>query len=87
MLDNEKYIEGMIYSKTISHMSAKLTKMQLSELRKSKHLTQKELSTLSGLSTNCISGIEGDDGNPTLKSILKYIDTLGYEMLFKKKSI
>ena len=65
-----------------------LTKMELVELRKSKGLSQKELSTISGLSVQCISDIENaSSGNPTLKSITKYLDSLGYEMMFKKKNI
>lgn len=69
-------------------ISRRLTKMELVELRKAKGLSQKELSTLSGLSVQCISDIENTcSGNPTLRSITKYLDSLGYEMMFKKKSI
>ena len=65
-----------------------LTKMELVELRKAKGLSQKELSTISGLSVQCISDIENaSSGNPTLRSITKYLDSLGYEMMFKKKNI
>lgn len=68
------------------YISRILTKMELAELRKSKGLSQKELSALSGLSVQCISDIENSSsGNPTLKSITRYLDSLGYEMLFRKK--
>lgn len=70
------------------YISRILTKMELAELRKSKGLSQKELSALSGLSVQCISDIENvSSGNPTLKSITRYLDSLGFEMLFKKKTI
>ena len=69
-------------------ISRRLTKMELVELRKAKGLSQKELSTISGLSVQCISDIENaSSGNPTLRSITKYLDSLGYEMMFKKKNI
>ncbi len=66
-------------------ISEKLTKIQLSDLRKMKHLTQKELSLITGLSIQCISDIESkNSGNPTLKSLIKYLDALGYEICFQR---
>lgn len=82
-------IEPMIFMDPIEEViSTKLTKMQLSDLRKCKHLTQKEVSDLTGLSVQCISDIESTTGgNPTLKSIIKFLDCLGYEIAFQKKTI
>lgn len=82
-------IEGMIFlDPTEQYISTRLTKMQLSDLRKIKHLTQKELSSITGLSVQCISDIENENGgNPTLKSLIKYLDVLGYEICFQKKTI
>lgn len=69
-------------------LSTRLSKMELASLRKSKKLTQKELAKMSGLSPQCISDIESENsGNPTLKSIIKYLDCLGYELYFQKKNI
>lgn len=69
-------------------ISKRLTKMELSLLRKSKGISQKEMSKVSGLSTQCISDIENPNGgNPTLKSIVRYLECLGYEISFQKKSI
>ena len=69
-----------------NYIDRRLTKLQLSEYRKAKQLTQKELAELSGLSSQCISDIESPNiGNPTLKSLMKYLDALGLEMCFKKK--
>lgn len=70
------------------YISKRLTKMELGTLRRVKRLTQKEVSQLTGLSIQCISDIENEtSGNPTLKSIIKYLDCLGYEMTFQKKTI
>lgn len=82
-------IEPMIFSDPFEHyISKRLTKMQLADLRKSMHLTQKELSLITGLSVQCISDIESESsGNPTLKSLIKYLDSLGFEICFQKKQI
>lgn len=81
-------IESAKDSELEQFISRRLTKMELVEIRKAKGLSQKELSTISGLSVQCISDIENaSSGNPTLRSITKYLDSLGYEMMFKKKSI
>ena len=55
--------------------------------RKAKHLTQKDISDKSGLSVKCISDIENvDNGNPTMKSLIKYLDALGFELYFQPKT-
>ena len=70
------------------YVSKRLTKMELSIMRKSRGITQKELSKVSGLSIQCISDIESENsGNPTLRSLIKYLDCLGYEIAFQKKEI
>lgn len=69
-------------------ISKRLSKMELSMIRKSKGISQKEMSKVSGLSTQCISDIENPNGgNPTLKSLVRYLECLGYEISFKKKDI
>ena len=78
----------IIYGSVEQYISKRLTKMQLSDIRKLKHLTQKELSALSGLSVQCISDIENvTSGNPTLNSLVKYLDTLGFEIAFQRKTV
>lgn len=58
----------------------KLLRMRLTNIRKSKHITQKQLSELSGLSESCISNIESDSNtSPTLRSLIKYATALGVE--------
>ena len=55
----------------------KLIRMQLAGIRKDRHLTQKELSKISGLSTSCISNIEsGENNSPTLRSLIRYASAL-----------
>lgn len=81
--------EIMIFSDPVEQIiSNRITKMQLSSIRKIKRITQKELSEATGLSIQCISDIESENsGNPTLKSLIRYLDSLGYEICFKKKSL
>jgi transcriptional regulator with XRE-family HTH domain len=62
----------------------KLLRMQLMQIRKSKHLTQKDLSKISGLSESCISNIEnGDKSSPTLRSLVRYATALNVELYIK----
>lgn len=86
--NTEGLIEPMIFSDpTEQFISKRLTKMQLADLRKIKRLTQKDMSMITGLSIQCISDIESENnGNPTLKSLIKYLDCLGYEITFQKKT-
>lgn len=62
-------------------VSDKLLRMQLANVRKSKHITQKQLSEASGLSESCISNIEnGEQSSPTLRSLIRYANALGVEL-------
>jgi transcriptional regulator with XRE-family HTH domain len=62
----------------------KLLRMELANIRKAKHLTQKDLSRLSGLSESCISNIEsGEDSSPTLRSLIRYATALEIEFFIK----
>lgn len=85
-IEKEELIDPFIYDNKIDLLiSERLTKLQLSDLRKIKHLTQKDLSLITGLSIQCISDIESkNSGNPTLKSLIKYLDALGYEICFQR---
>lgn len=63
----------------------KLLRMELASIRKSKNLTQKQLSEISGLSASCISNIEsGEQSSPTLRSIIRYATALGIELYIKQ---
>lgn len=93
MCDNKEVLEEQIFElispdEYEQYISKRLTKMELSQLRKSKGISQKDLSKVSGLSVQCISDIESaNSGNPTLRSIVKYLECLGYEIAFQKKNI
>ena len=69
----------------------KLLRSQLVNIRKSKHLTQKQISEISGLSTSCISNIESSDlTSPTVRSLLRYADALGVDLyigIYQKQRI
>lgn len=70
---------------TDAMISDKLLRMQLCDIRKSKHLTQNDVSELSGLSVSCISNIEtGEQSSPTLRSLIKYATALGIELYIKQ---
>ena len=63
----------------------KLLRMELASIRKSKNLTQKQLSEISGLSASCISNIEsGEQSSPTLRSVIRYATALGIELYIKQ---
>lgn len=67
-------------------ISDKLLRMQLTEIRKSKKITQEELSKKSGLSKSCISNIEsGDNNSPTLRSLIRYANAIDVEIYIGKK--
>ena len=69
------------------YMNNRCTKFELSKLRKAHKMTQKEVAEATGLSVQCISDIESEtSGNPTLKSIIRYLNCFGYELFFQKKT-
>ena len=73
-----------ISTNTDMFIKDKLFRMQLADMRKQKHLTQQQLSEISGLSTSCISNIEsGEDTSPTMRSIMRYASALGIEIYIK----
>ena len=75
------YINADAYSNTDAMINDKMLRIQLSNARKSKHISQKELSKLSGLSESCISNIEtGESSSPTLRSLIKYTTALDIEL-------
>ena len=64
----------------------KLIRMQLTDLRKAKHLTQKQMSEISGLSTSCISNIEsGENNSSTLRSLIRYASALFVKIFIGKE--
>lgn len=63
----------------------RLIRIQLTSLRKSKHLTQKKLAELSGLSVGTISNIESLNNSSSihLSTLSKYLVGIGAEMYIK----
>lgn len=57
--------------------------MQLAAIRNSKHITQEQAAALSGLSIGTISRLE-TGGNVTLENIIRYAQSLGYEITLTK---
>lgn len=75
------YINTSAYSNADAMIDDKMLRMQLTNARKAKKISQKELSKLSGLSESCISNIEsGESSSPTLRSLIKYTNALGIEI-------
>lgn len=62
-------------------------RMRLTNIRKSRGLTQKQLSEISGLSTATISNIENGENSYTLRSLIRYAEALGYEINIDKKVV
>ena len=67
-------------------IDTKLLRSELTELRKSKHLTQSQVSQKSGLSRSTISNIEsGEEKGVTLASILKYARAIDCSLFIKSR--
>ena len=50
------------------------------ERRKMLSVGQKEVASLSGISTHALSDLEGGKGNPTLTTLLKVCEVLGLKV-------
>ena len=70
------------------YINQRISKMELAKLRKRNKMTQKDVSSATGLSVQCISDIESENaGNPTLKSLVRYLSCFGYEIAFQRKGV
>jgi len=57
---------------------------ELTEARKEKNITQKELQKRTGLTQQMISRIEKDQEiSPSLKNLIKYVNAIGYELIIR----
>lgn len=59
---------------------------ELVKIRNEKGFTQSAIAKESGLTQQMISRIETIDNSPTLRNLIKYIDSLGMEIKIEKKS-
>ena len=84
-MDNNLINPLIDISDTEAFIASNIAKMRISELRNSQHLTKKALAEFSGLSEKSIAFIENPKGNPTFNSMQRYLNALGWEMVFKKK--
>ena len=84
-MDNNLINPLIDISDTEAFIASNIAKMRISELRNSQHLTKKALAELSGLSEKSIAFIENPKGNPTFNSMQRYLNALGWEMVFKRK--
>lgn len=75
-------IETIELSNTDVMIADKLLRMQLTNIRKAKHISQKDLSRICGLSESTISSIEtpSGDSSPTLRSLTRYALGVGAEI-------
>ncbi len=82
----DEYTNPLIdVSETEAFIASNIAKMRISEIRNSQHLTKKALAEISGLSEKSIAFIENPKGNPTFNSMQRYLNALGWEMIFKRK--
>lgn len=75
----------MIMNNTDVYLQDKFIRTRLASIRKSKGLTQKQLSDMTGLSTTTISNIESGENSYTLRSLIRCAEALGYEINIDKK--
>ena len=61
-------------------------KLKLANLRKENNISQNELKKKTGLTQQSISRIETNkDVSPTLNTLIKYLDVLGYDIDFRQR--
>ena len=61
---------------------AKSIGLQIRERRKDLKINQAKLAQLSGIGLNSLSRLESGKGNPTLGSLQKIAEVLGFELKF-----
>ena len=67
------------------YIQDKFIRTRLTNIRKSKGLTQEQLANKAGLSTSTISNIESGENSYTLRSLIRCAEALGYEINIDKK--
>lgn len=67
-------------------IDSRLLRLELSEMRKNKHLTQAQVAEKSGLSKSTISNIEcGEEKGVSLTSIMKYARAVDCSLFVKAR--
>lgn len=67
------------------YIQDKFIRIRLTNIRKSKGLTQEQLANKAGLSASTISNIESGENSYTLRSLIRCAEALGYEINIDKK--
>ena len=86
-------VKEMFRQYELAHLAAERLQQEeirlrndLTDTRRRNNITQKELEMASGLSQQAISRIEvGKDVSPSLKSIIRYVDAIGYHLILEPK--
>lgn len=65
----------------MQHMASSIGQ-QIRERRKDLKINQAKLAQLSGIGLNSLSRLESGKGNPTLRSLQKIAEVLGFELKF-----
>ncbi|WP_370455710.1 helix-turn-helix domain-containing protein, partial [uncultured Muribaculum sp.] len=60
---------------------------RIKQRRKMLNITQEQLADIAEVGINTLTKIERDEGNPTLKVLLKVLDTLGLEIKITIKTM
>ena len=60
---------------------------RIKQRRKMLNITQEQLADIAEVGINTLTKIERDEGNPTLKVLLKVLDTLGLEIKITIKTV
>ena len=60
---------------------------RIKQRRKMLNITQEQLADIAEVGINTLTKIERDEGNPTLKLLLKVLDTLGLEIKITIKTM
>ena len=67
------------------YIQDKFIRTRLTNIRKSKGLTQEQLANKASLSVSTISNIESGENSYTLRSLIRCAEALGYEINIDKK--
>lgn len=75
----------MVNKNIDEYITDKYIRDMIRKIRKSKGLTQRQLSEISGLGVTTISCMENGANNYTLDSLIRYTEALGYQINITKK--
>jgi len=87
----EELLNNPIAKKAFDDFSREYAfRQKLAEARKAGNITQREIQNITGLPQQSISRIEkgtAQKQSPTLRTLLKYVDAIGYELALQPKQV